>query len=112
MGINPRWSVEFRSRQPQATAEDLRASPLWFEPDAITTAVIAKLKAWLSALPRQVKARHWLGRDPAPGPAGVGALHRYPFGGIWSLQDAMVSSRLLWHSLISPYINLGLRSRG
>ncbi|MEB3233963.1 MAG: cryptochrome/photolyase family protein [Cyanobacteriota bacterium] len=91
-------------------------APLWFAPDAITSAVMAKVE--------QIDTQ----RQQAALPPLSGALH--PFGwavsrdqalavlehfidsrldGFGPYQDAMVSGQpTLWHALLSPYLNLGL----
>ena len=90
--------------------------PLWFEPDAITRAVIDKL----DQLDQQRVAD---GLAPLPG-----TLHSFRWGvtrqqalqvldhfidtrlaGFGPYQDAMVTGQpTLWHALLSPYLNLGL----
>ena len=90
--------------------------PLWFEPDAITQAVIAKVKQ-LDASRRQA------GLEPLPGsltPFRWAVTRRQALqvldhfintrlDGFGPYQDAMVSGEpTLWHALLSPYLNLGL----
>ncbi|MEB3173059.1 MAG: cryptochrome/photolyase family protein, partial [Cyanobacteriota bacterium] len=90
--------------------------PLWFEPDAITQAVIAKVKA--------LDGKHQAaGQPPLPGvvePFGwavtrtqaLAAVEHFiatRLDGFGPYQDAMVSGQpTLWHALLSPYLNLGL----
>jgi len=91
-------------------------APLWFEPDATTQAVIAKVQA-LDA------ARQTSGEAPLPGqlqPFGwavnrsqaLSVLEQFivtRLDGFGPYQDAMVVGQpTLWHALLSPYLNLGL----
>ena len=91
-------------------------APLWFEPDATTQAVIAKVQA-LDA------ERQTSGEPPLPGrlqPFGwavnreqaLRVLEQFivnRLDGFGPYQDAMVGGQpTLWHALLSPYLNLGL----
>jgi len=90
--------------------------PLLFAPDAITNAVIAKVE-------RLDSERRAEGQPPLPGlssPFGWGVTRQQALAvvehfiatrldGFGPYQDAMVSGQpTLWHSLLSPYLNLGL----
>lgn len=109
------WNFDRDNRKPPTRG--LRGpQPLWFEPDGITNAVIAKV---------QQLDRHRVNQGLAPLP---GALEPFRWGvtrqqalqvlehfittrleGFGPYQDAMVSGEpTLWHALISPYLNLGL----
>jgi deoxyribodipyrimidine photolyase-related protein len=90
--------------------------PLWFEPDGITRAVIARVERLAAAL------------DAREGPGLPGRAEPFRWGvtrqqallvleqfiatrldGFGPYQDAMVSGQpTLWHALLSPYLNLGL----
>ena len=90
--------------------------PLWFEPDAITREVMAKVEA-LEA------ERGASGLPPLPGalePFGWAVTRQQALAvlehfietrldGFGPYQDAMVGGQTtLWHALLSPYLNLGL----
>ncbi|MEB3185100.1 MAG: cryptochrome/photolyase family protein [Cyanobacteriota bacterium] len=90
--------------------------PLWFEPDAITQQVIARveqLSAELEAagepgLPGRSEPFAWaVTREQA-----LAVLEHFiatRLDGFGPYQDAMVSGQpTLWHALLSPYLNLGL----
>ena len=82
-------------------------SPLWFEADAITRAVIDKVKG-LPDLPGDLEPFGWaVTRQQA-----LAVLEHFidtRLDGFGPYQDAMVSGQpTLWHALLSPYLNLGL----
>ena len=110
-GSTPRgqWNFDQDNRKPPKKGLEGPA-PLWFEPDAITKAVIEKLQS--------LAERYELSGDSEPFRWGV-TQHQAQqvlehfiatrLAGFGPYQDAMVSGQpTLWHSLISPYINLGL----
>jgi deoxyribodipyrimidine photolyase-related protein len=113
--LGGQWNYDSANRK--APPEGLAGpAPLWFEPDAITTAVIARVEELSAELDVQ-------GEGGLPG-------HSEPFGwavtreqaltvlehfiatrldGFGPYQDAMVGGQpTLWHALLSPYLNLGL----
>ena len=113
--LGGRWNFDQENRK--APPRGLKGpDPLWFEPDAITEAVIEQVEA----LDQQRRAE---GLPPLPG-----ALRPFRWGvsrsqalqvlehfiatrlaGFGPYQDAMVSGEpTLWHALLSPYLNLGL----
>ena len=90
--------------------------PLWFEPDAITEAVIAKVQQLdqercrdgMPALPGALRPFRWgVTRHQA-----LQVLEHFintRLAGFGPYQDAMVKGQpTLWHALLSPYLNLGL----
>ncbi len=82
-------------------------APLWFAPDGITQAVIAKVQG-LEGLPGDLEPFGWgVNRQQA-----LAVLEHFiatRLSGFGPYQDAMVIGQpTMWHSLISPYINLGL----
>jgi deoxyribodipyrimidine photolyase-related protein len=113
--LGGQWNFDHDNRRPP-TKGLAGPAPLWFEPDAITREVIAKLR-------RLDASRASCGLAPLPGdlePFGW-AVSRHQalavlehfiatrLAGFGPYQDAMVSGQpTLWHSLLSPYINLGL----
>ena len=113
--LGGQWNYDHDNRKPPS--KGLKGpEPLWFEPDAITQAVIARVEQL-----DQDRQSH--GRPPLPG-----HLHRFRWGvtrhqalqvldhfidtrlaGFGPYQDAMVGGEpTLWHALLSPYLNLGL----
>ena len=90
--------------------------PLWFEPDAITREVIAKVKGLdhernasdQLPLPGDLEPFGWaVNREQA-----LAVLEHFiatRLDGFGPYQDAMVSGQpTLWHALLSPYLNVGL----
>jgi deoxyribodipyrimidine photolyase-related protein len=90
--------------------------PLWFEPDAITRAVIAKVgrldseraASGLPPLPGDLARFGW-GVTRQQALAVVEHFIASRLDGFGPYQDAMVHGQpTLWHALLSPYLNLGL----
>jgi deoxyribodipyrimidine photolyase-related protein len=113
--LGGQWNFDHDNRRPP-TKGLAGPTPLWFEPDAITLEVIAKVR-------RLDSSRASNGLAPLPGdlePFGwavsshqaLAVLEHFiatRIAGFGPYQDAMVSGQpTLWHSLLSPYINLGL----
>ncbi|MEB3275589.1 MAG: cryptochrome/photolyase family protein [Cyanobacteriota bacterium] len=113
--LGGQWNFDHDNRK--APAKGLQGpEPLWFEPDALTTAVIAKVRnldteraqAQLDPLPGSVEPFRWgVTRQQA-----LAVLEHFiatRLDGFGPYQDAMVSGQpTLWHALLSPYLNLGL----
>ena len=113
--LGGQWNFDHDNRKPPV--KGLRGpEPLWFEPDAITAAVIARV----DQLDRE-RQRH--GAAPLPGALEPfrWAVTRHQalqvvehfigtrLAGFGPYQDAMVTGEpSLWHALLSPYLNLGL----
>ena len=113
--LGGQWNYDHDNRRPP-TKGLAGPAPLWFEPDVITLEVIAKVR-------RIDSSRASSGHAPLPGdlePFGW-AVSRHQalavlehfiatrLAGFGPYQDAMVSGQpTLWHSLLSPFINLGL----
>jgi deoxyribodipyrimidine photolyase-related protein len=113
--LGGQWNYDHENRRPPKRGLTAPA-PLWFEPDAITRQVIAKVR-------RLEASRANRGLAPLPGdlePFGWAVTRQQALAvlehfiatrlsGFGPYQDAMVSGQpTLWHSLISPFINLGL----
>ena len=109
------WNFDKDNRRPPASGLQ-GPEPLWFTPDAITTAVISKVDALAAQ-------RLDAGLTPLPGsshPFRWGVTRRQALAvlehfittrldGFGPYQDAMVRGQpTLWHALLSPYLNLGL----
>ena len=107
--LGGRWNFDQENRK--SPPRGLKGpEPIWFVPDRITTAVIGKLEKLQSLhdLPGNRHPFNWgTNRD-----AALQVLENFiktRLAGFGPYQDAMVSEQpTLWHTLISPYINLGL----
>ncbi len=101
------WNFDKENRQPPKGKLN-PPKPLWFEPDAITQAVIEQVET--SEFPTYGKAtpfRWAVTRQQALQVLEDFIETRLPTFGPY--QDAMVTGQeTLWHALISPYLNLGL----
>jgi len=113
--LGGQWNFDAENRKPPPKGLQ-GPKPLWFEPDAITQAVIAKLQridqqraeAGLPPLPGDLEPFRWaVTRDQA-----LAVLEHFiatRLDGFGPYQDAMVSGEpTMWHALLSPYLNLGL----
>ncbi len=113
--LGGQWNYDQANRK--SPPKGLRGpEPLWFEPDAITSAVIAKVQQSAEALeasggprlPGDARQFRWaVSRNQA-----LAVLEHFiatRLDGFGPYQDAMVSGEpTLWHALLSPYLNLGL----
>jgi deoxyribodipyrimidine photolyase-related protein len=113
--LGGQWNYDHDNRRPP-TKGLAGPAPLWFEPDVITLAVIAKVRrldssrasSGLAPLPGDLEPFGWaVSRQQA-----LAVLEHFiatRLAGFGPYQDAMVSGQpTLWHSLLSPFINLGL----
>jgi deoxyribodipyrimidine photolyase-related protein len=113
--LGGQWNFDAENRKPPPKGLQ-GPKPLWFEPDAITQAVIAKLQridherteAGMAPLPGDLEPFRWaVTRDQA-----LAVLEHFiatRLDGFGPYQDAMVSGEpTMWHALLSPYLNLGL----
>jgi deoxyribodipyrimidine photolyase-related protein len=113
--LGGQWNFDHDNRRPPSKGL-AGPAPLWFEPDAITLEVIAKVRRLdssrasrgLARLPGDLEPFGWaVSRRQA-----LAVLENFiatRLAGFGPYQDAMVSGQpTLWHSLISPSINLGL----
>ena len=113
--IGGQWNFDADNRKPPPKALQ-GPEPLWFEPDSITRAVIAKVQqldrereqVGLGPLPGILEPFRWaVNREQA-----LAVLEHFiatRLDGFGPYQDAMVSGEpTLWHALLSPYLNLGL----
>jgi deoxyribodipyrimidine photolyase-related protein len=113
--LGGQWNYDHDNRRPP-TKGLAGPAPLWFEPDVITLEVIAKLRrldssrasSGLAPLPGDLEPFGWaVNRQQA-----LAVLEHFiatRLAGFGPYQDAMVSGQpTLWHSLLSPFINLGL----
>ena len=113
--LGGRWNYDQANRRPPPKGLH-GPEPLWFEPDMITAAVIAKVERLATLLeagggprlPGDALSFRWaVNREQA-----LAVLEHFiatRLDGFGPYQDAMVSGEpTLWHSLLSPYLNLGL----
>lgn len=105
--IGDRWNFDKDNRQPPK--KNIQPpQPQWFAPDAITQAVIQRIKDLKIAGYGQIEPFRWaVTRTQA-----LQVFKHFLDCGLekfGTFQDAMIiGEETLWHSLISPYLNLGL----
>jgi deoxyribodipyrimidine photolyase-related protein len=105
--IGRQWNFDKQNRKPPK--EKLKTpNPLWFEPDEITRQVIADVAALdIPKYGKIVPFRWGVTRRQALQVLENFIRNSLPTFGPY--QDAMVTGEeTLWHSLLSPYLNLGL----
>lgn len=105
--IGGQWNFDKQNRQPpKKHLKTPRA--LWFEPDAITQSVIDEIKSLDLPGYGAIEPFRWgVTRSSALAVLDHFVTQCLPTFG--PFQDAMVTEEeTLWHSLISPYLNLGL----
>ena len=107
--LGGQWNYDQENRKPPTKGLSGPA-PLWFEPDAVTAAVIEKVEGLQErhGLPGVAQPFRWaVNRQQA-----LQVLDHFissRLSGFGPYQDAMVSGEpTLWHALLSPYLNLGL----
>ncbi|OLP18869.1 cryptochrome/photolyase family protein [Leptolyngbya sp. 'hensonii'] len=105
--IGGQWNFDSQNRQPPKGQLN-PPSALWFEPDAITQAVIQEVQALDFPGYGALEPFRWgVTRASALAVLDHFVAHGLPSFG--PLQDAMVTQEeTMWHSLVSPYLNLGL----
>jgi deoxyribodipyrimidine photolyase-related protein len=105
--IGGQWNFDKQNRRPPQS--DLRTpEALWFEPDEITQSVIDEIKAQDFPGYGEIEPFRWgVTRSDALAVLEYFITQSLPAFGPY--QDAMVTGQeTMWHSLISPYLNLGL----
>ncbi|MFM7477085.1 MAG: cryptochrome/photolyase family protein, partial [Microcystis aeruginosa] len=105
--IGGQWNFDKQNRKPPK--DGLKTpDPLWFEPDEITLQVIAEVEALDIPKYGKIKPFRWaVTRRQALEILEHFITNCLPNFG--SYQDAMITGEeTLWHSLLSPYLNLGL----
>ncbi|HEY9646917.1 MAG TPA: cryptochrome/photolyase family protein [Chroococcidiopsis sp.] len=105
--VGGQWNFDKDNRKPPKGKLHTPAALEW-EPDAITQQVIEQVKAGDFSSYGQIEPFRWgVTRSQALAVLANFIEHRLPTFGPY--QDAMVTGEdTLWHSLISPYLNLGL----
>jgi deoxyribodipyrimidine photolyase-related protein len=113
--LGGRWNFDPENRKPPPKGLQ-GPPPLWFEPDAITRAVIERVAQLdqqrqamgLAPLPGDLQSFCW-GVTRQQANAVLEHFIATRLEGFGPYQDAMVSGEpTLWHALLSPYLNLGL----
>lgn len=105
--VGDRWNFDKDNRRPPK--KNIHPpTPQWFEPDAITQAVIQRIRDLKLDGYGQMEPFRWgVTREQA-----IAVFDHFLASGLekfGTFQDAMVTGEdTLWHSLISPYLNLGL----
>ncbi|WP_215811714.1 cryptochrome/photolyase family protein [Roseovarius arcticus] len=102
-----KWNFDHDNRKP-AKADMLRSAPMQFTPDDVTEEVLALVEARFSDNFGVLRPFHFaVTRGQAL--RALDHFVRYLLEGFGDYQDAMLrDDRFLHHSLLSPYINLGL----
>jgi deoxyribodipyrimidine photolyase-related protein len=106
--IGGKWNLDAENRQPPKKGQLDTPTPVWFEPDAITQTVMQKVKSLPQPTYGQLTPFRWgVTRSQAQQVLQNFIDTVLPTFGPY--QDAMVTGEeTMWHSLISPYLNLGL----
>lgn len=101
------WNLDKENRKPPKQGLH-PPQPLWIEPDAITQAVIEQVRNLDMPLYGNIEPFRWaVTRTQVLQLLTDFISHRLPTFGPY--EDAMVTGQdTLWHSLLSPYLNLGL----
>ncbi|NJO20758.1 MAG: cryptochrome/photolyase family protein, partial [Spirulinaceae cyanobacterium RM2_2_10] len=105
--LGDRWNFDKENRKPPK-GELNTPTPLEFQPDAITQAVIDRVQADSFSSYGELEPFRWaVTRAQALQVLNHFLAQRLPHFGPY--QDAMVTSEpTMWHALLSPYLNLGL----
>lgn len=107
--VGGRWNYDSENRRPPA--HGLQApEPLTFAADAITTAVIEKVERLAQSLPLPGRSLPFTWAVTRPQALAVlDQFLQQRLDGFGPWQDVMVTGQpSLWHSRLSPYLNLGL----
>ncbi|MCU0571304.1 MAG: cryptochrome/photolyase family protein [Oculatellaceae cyanobacterium Prado106] len=112
--IGHAWNFDKENRKPPKKSDPHfnPPAPLWFHPDAITQTVIEKVKTLDCPTYGKLDRFGWaVTRSQALQVLDTFIHQRLDTFGPY--EDAMVTGEdTLWHSLISPYLNLGLLTPG
>lgn len=102
-----KWNFDKENRKPPKGKLNT-PQILWFTPDEITTEVISEVKSLTSAKYGKIEPFCW-GINRQQALQVLDHFIEYGLPNFGPYQDAMVTGEeTMWHSLISPYINLGL----
>ncbi len=105
--VGGQWNFDKYNRKPPK--QKLKTPPvLWFEPDQITQTVIDEIKQKKLPGHGSLEPFRW-GVTRGNGLAVLDHFINHCLDNFGPYQDAMITGeKTLWHSLISPYLNLGL----
>ena len=105
--IGGQWNFDPANRQPPR-GKLQPPTPLWFSPDTITQAAIARVEALPYPTVGQATPFGW-GVTRSQAEAVLDHFIQHGLANFGPYQDAMVTGQdTLWHALLSPYLNLGL----
>lgn len=101
------WNFDKQNRKPPK--QNLETpEPLWFKPDEITISVIERVKELKLDVYGQIEPFCW-GVNRHQAKQVLEHFLEKGLANFGTYQDAMVTGEnTLWHSLLSPYLNLGL----
>jgi deoxyribodipyrimidine photolyase-related protein len=104
------WNFDQENRKPPRKSDPSfqPPAPRWFEPDGMTNTVIAKVEALDFPTYGKLDSFGWaVTRDDAL--TVLDAFINQRLSTFGPYEDAMVTGQdTLWHSLLSPYLNIGL----
>ncbi len=105
--VGGQWNFDKQNRKPPKGKLNT-PDALWFEPDAITLEVINWVKSLNFPAYGEAEPFRWaVTRQQALQVLDLFIEHRLPSFGPY--QDAMVTGEeTMWHSMLSPYLNIGL----
>lgn len=107
--VGGQWNYDAENRK-KAQADLLRPKPLRFTPDAQTEAVLKMVEARFPDHFGRLRPFHWA-TDRAGAQQALAHFITHSLPRFGDEQDAMLSDDpLLSHSLLSPYLNIGLLS--
>ncbi|MFK7938618.1 MAG: cryptochrome/photolyase family protein [Roseovarius sp.] len=102
-----KWNYDHDNRKPAKT-DMLRAAPMQFTPDAITEEVLELVEARFGGNFGTLRP-FWFAVTRGQALRALDHFAKHLLDGFGTYQDAMLTGdRFLHHSLLSPYINLGL----
>jgi deoxyribodipyrimidine photolyase-related protein len=101
------WNFDKENRRPPKRDLDI-PTPLWFEPDETTRDVMEIVTQLSQPLFGEVEPFRWaVTQEQALAALEYFIKEKLPTFGPY--EDAMLSGEIaLWHSLLSPYVNIGL----
>ncbi len=105
--IGGKWNFDKENRKPPKKSLHC-PTPLWFKPDEITQKVIKDIQSYPIKSYGQIEPFKW-GVTRSQALQVLAHFIENNLKNFGTYQDAMITGEYtLWHSLISPYLNLGL----
>jgi deoxyribodipyrimidine photolyase-related protein len=106
--VGGRWNFDAENRKPAPGGDLFMPRPLSFAPDAITAAVLALVERRFAHHPGRLDGFD-MAVTASQAEAQAANFFRHALPKFGDYEDAMLSGeRHLWHSILSPYINIGL----